>query len=215
MKKYLTALLAALMLLGLAGCGGENPPAAQDGQEESSPSDIDEESPNDCENLIEGGICIEKLEKNLQEMGYETVNRPEDWDDNIILVEARKKAADGTDNGEIMNFTCRIRKDGSVKGVEFYYSLSKTDYDDFAAVFSQFVEASYGDILKADPKFADTFVNNYVPVPEELFAKYPENRSGEYDAVLHEADEAGLEVAVNYGGKYDIKSFFYSIMEFE
>lgn len=213
MKKWLSALLAALMLLGLAGCGSENPPAAQDGQEESSASGSEEESPNDCENLVEGGICIEKFEKNLKEMGYDTSNRPEDWDDNIILVEASKNTKDDMGNGDNKNFTCMIRKDGSVKGAYFGYYVNGKEYEDFSAEFSKFVEEAYADICKADPNFANSMIQNYVPVSEELFAKYPENKDKEYSDVLDKPVDSSHEVSLSYSGTYGKLSFFYHIIE--
>lgn len=215
MKRWLSACISALLLLSLVGCGSQNPSTSQGSQEDSSSlASEQEESPNDCNNLADGGICIEKFEKNLQELGYDTSNRPEDWDDNIILVEASKRE-DGEHNAlPRFQFVCMIRKDGTVYGAYFSHYARDEVYDDYVTLFSQEVEAAFNDICKAEPKFEDTFIREYIPIPEELIAVYNENRGKEYGAQVQNDPETEPYVSLSYDDRDGFyKDFFYHMTE--
>lgn len=218
MKKWLSACLAVLLLLGMVGCGNQNTPTSQGGSsasgsgvedpasgsegEDAASDQEEEESPNDCNNLIEGGVCIEELEKNLQEMGYQTSNRPEDWDENIILVSAKKDDNDGV----TFDFVCHIKTDGSVYAISFAQYANGDAYEGFATEFSQNVEAAFADICNAAPEIENTVVREYVPIPENYFDRFYEDIHMEYyDG--QESWEPG-DVMFHYDGRYDPRFFY-------
>lgn len=213
MKRILSLCVAAVLLLSLVGCGqGKNPPSSQGSQEQGSAQTSQEPSsgqtsqapssaqtsqaPSEedaCQDLIEGGICIREFEQNLRDLGYNTFIEPLPHDESIKSIGAYI----GTDLGhvEMYCFYCYIRDDGEFLGAYFNQIVPPEEKDTFAEVFSQQVDKYYADICTAAPAVADTFLKEYVPVPEKYFEQFHENKDADYECGLP-GDDAYFEYVI-------------------
>lgn len=205
--KHIAALVAAsLLVLSLVGCGQgptRNPSSSQGGSDSGSVQ-TDPQSgsaptgstPNEevlCQDLIEGGICISEFEQNLHTLGYNTYVESLPHDESIKSVGAYI----GTDlnHVEMYCFYCYIREDGEFLGAYFNQKVPLEEKDTFAEVFTQQVDKYYADICTAAPAVGDTFLKEYVPVPEKYFERFYENKDADYECRLP-GDDAYFEYVI-------------------
>lgn len=218
MKRILSLCVAAILLLSLVGCGqGENHPSSQSGQTPGS-GQIGTESgsaqtgakPDEedhCQDLIEGGICIQEFEQKLHDLGYNTFIETLPHDDSIMSVGAY--IGTDLDHVEMYCFYCYIRDDGEFLGAYFNQIVPLKEKDNFAEVFSQQVDKYYADICTAAPAVADTFLKDYVPVPEKYFEQFHEDKDADYQCGLP-GDDAYFEYVI----ADDFARFTYSVTRY-
>ncbi len=204
MKKTVMLLAAAALLLSLAGCG-EQEQASTQGQEQASTQG--QESEAICKDLAEGGICLEQMEKDMRELGYDTIIQPLDWDDSVHILEMRL----GKEQPEkdYFNASCYAAEDGRVLALRFYHSVKGKGKEQSEEAFCKQVEKTFADICQVAPVMGDSFVKDYIPVPDELFAKYRESTEGEAYSPLIGGPDYGVYLKTEIFK--DKINFYYSI----
>ncbi len=198
MKKIVSLLTAAVLLLMMAGCTEKDPAPTQESQQEQIEA---------CKDLIEGGICLEQLEKPLQEMGYETIIQCLDWDDSVRFLEARlQEEGNALDRFEIF---CYVGEDGKLLAIKCNQTVPTAKKDRLDEIFSQQVETSFGDLCKAAPAVAESFAKDYVPVPDLRYEKYRADMEQESYTTVPDVPQD--KVALKFVNSKDYASFYYTI----